>query len=439
VTSTLASAAVTAAMLAASPTAEAQFLDALGKTIQNAAEDETKRQVDRMVREGVQCAFDDLKCIKKAKKKDKDLVLLDAEGRPIVDADGKPVTDPEEAERIANSPPDSGRPAPSTGSAPPPAKPGTDVWANYDFVPGDQVLFVEDLEGDRVGDFPRRLEFVQGNMQVVEWNGERYLQSTGRFSAFNMPLPETLPDRFTVEFDLTTGAAHYTVTLYTEDHDVKDWYGNRYEGSYFRFNQHPGVVGAGPESTVQTFELRDEVVPVRIQVDGSYVKVYLDERRISNIPNAVIRRGDAVQLRLEGSPEEPSYVGNIRIAAGGGDLYDDLLASGRVATQGILFDLDSDTIRPESTPTLEEIARMLRDHPELRLAIEGHTDASGNADHNRELSRRRAEAVRMYLVDNYSVEPNRLEAAGFGPTRPIADNETPEGRQQNRRVELVVL
>jgi outer membrane protein OmpA-like peptidoglycan-associated protein len=112
---------------------------------------------------------------------------------------------------------------------------------------------------------------------------------------------------------------------------------------------------------------------------------------------------------------------------------------GRVATQGILFASGSDRIRPESTPTLNEIGKLLRDHPKLRIAIEGHTDSDGEDADNQDLSERRAAAVKSFLVQELDVDADRLQTAGFGETRPVADNTTPEGKQQNRRVELVRL
>jgi outer membrane protein OmpA-like peptidoglycan-associated protein len=124
------------------------------------------------------------------------------------------------------------------------------------------------------------------------------------------------------------------------------------------------------------------------------------------------------------------------VAAGGKKLYDALAETGRVATQGIYFDTGSDVIRPESTPTLKEITTMLREHEDLKITIEGHTDNVGNAQANQTLSGKRAEAVKAYLVGQ-GIDAARLEAKGLGATKPAAPNTTAEGRQQNRRVELV--
>jgi outer membrane protein OmpA-like peptidoglycan-associated protein len=170
------------------------------------------------------------------------------------------------------------------------------------------------------------------------------------------------------------------------------------------------------------------------------MKVYLGERRVANVPNAIFPRSDTLFVAVSSaSLERPILLGAVRIAGGGRDLYDRLARDGRVATQGILFASGSDRIRPESTPTLEEIGTMLTEHADLRLSIEGHTDSDGEEGFNQDLSERRAAAVKAYLVEEFDVDAGRLETAGFGESRPVADNTGAEGKQQNRRVELVRL
>jgi len=161
---------------------------------------------------------------------------------------------------------------------------------------------------------------------------------------------------------------------------------------------------------------------------------------VANVPQSDIGRAGKIWFIVADATEEnPMYVGALRVAAGGADLYDKLEAEGRVTTRGILFDVDSDRIRPESTPTLAEIGNMLEAHPDLRISIEGHTDDTGDDAHNQELSERRAQSVRALLLDQYGIAEGRLEAKGLGESNPVAPNDTPEGRQNNRRVELVRL
>ena len=171
--------------------------------------------------------------------------------------------------------------------------------------------------------------------------------------------------------------------------------------------------------------------------DGRYVKVYVDDTRVANVPNANLGRSKKIVFGFNGRDHDPALITNILVAAGGKKLYDALAEKGRVSTQGIYFDTGSDRIRPESTPTLKEIGQMLTEHADLKLTIEGHTDNVGNAAANQELSQRRAAAVKAYLVANHAVDSSRLSSAGFGDKKPAAPNATPEGRQQNRRVELV--
>jgi outer membrane protein OmpA-like peptidoglycan-associated protein len=104
----------------------------------------------------------------------------------------------------------------------------------------------------------------------------------------------------------------------------------------------------------------------------------------------------------------------------------------------VQFDLGKATIRPESAALLDEIANVLRAHPEVKkVQVEGHTDSTGGQAVNQRLSRQRAAAVVRALTER-GIEPERLSSRGFGPSRPIAPNDTPEGRQQNRRVEIQI-
>lgn len=110
--------------------------------------------------------------------------------------------------------------------------------------------------------------------------------------------------------------------------------------------------------------------------------------------------------------------------------------TGHVAVYGIHFAFDKATITADSSAVLAEVVSLLRTDRSLRLRIEGHTDAIGDAAYNRDLSQRRADAVKAYLVARLPAVAARLKTQGFGPDRPIASNRSDEGREKNRRVEL---
>jgi outer membrane protein OmpA-like peptidoglycan-associated protein len=105
----------------------------------------------------------------------------------------------------------------------------------------------------------------------------------------------------------------------------------------------------------------------------------------------------------------------------------------------VQFESNSAVLLDRSRSLLDDVARTIIEHPELRrIRIEGHTDHTADTAYNQKLSTRRAEVVRAYLIDK-GVEAGRLEAKGLGESKPIADNATSEGQEQNRRVELHIV
>ncbi len=111
--------------------------------------------------------------------------------------------------------------------------------------------------------------------------------------------------------------------------------------------------------------------------------------------------------------------------------------TGKVAIYSIYFDFDKADIKPDSKPTIEEIAKLLKKNSTLKLYVVGHSDNTGSLEYNMRLSERRAQAVVKELVEKYGVSGERLKGFGVGPLSPVTTNETEEGRARNRRVELV--
>ncbi|MGQ9678174.1 MAG: OmpA family protein [bacterium] len=118
----------------------------------------------------------------------------------------------------------------------------------------------------------------------------------------------------------------------------------------------------------------------------------------------------------------------------------ELVAKGMVLTlKGVYFEFGKATLRTESYPALMEAAQIMKDNPDIQVEIQGHTDNIGSESSNQHLSEKRAYAVMNFLVQYGGIDPKRLNARGFGESRPIASNDTEEGRQLNRRVEFVIL
>jgi outer membrane protein OmpA-like peptidoglycan-associated protein len=108
------------------------------------------------------------------------------------------------------------------------------------------------------------------------------------------------------------------------------------------------------------------------------------------------------------------------------------------APESITFDTSRADVKPQFTPVLTQMAQSIRQYPGTVVQVEGHTDSTGSAGFNQTLSDNRADAVRSTLIRN-GVEPSRIAAVGYGESRPVASNDTTQGRAQNRRVEVLIV
>jgi len=334
--------------------------------VNNAEDSLTDAALDKATG-AITCAATNAQCIHKALGAGKTVKVVDKNGKPVSAADSA------KAVNAAGGVPASTQnaSAASSGSATtPPSAPAFDdaVLVNYDFVPGDRVIFAEDFSKDNIGDFPKRLELRRGNFEVAKWQGQQYLR-TNSGGVVTIPLPEILPQRFTFEADYH-GSNGWSLEVNFADPDAVD---NLVTASF-----SPGsgqLAGGGVNSSSDLPEAAVKPIGhVAVMADGKYVKTYVNGVRVSNVPSANIGRGKVIVVSVPGNDDEPGYLSNIRVAAGGKPLYDAIMADGRVATHGILFDTGSDRIRGESKPTLDMIGQMLKDHADLKLTIEGHTD-----------------------------------------------------------------
>ncbi len=147
--------------------------------------------------------------------------------------------------------------------------------------------------------------------------------------------------------------------------------------------------------------------------------------------------GDQIADDVDKCPEVPETKNAYQDADGCPDKLPKDVEDFSGVLEGIEFDHDKDTIKRSSLPKLDKAVKVLNDHPDVKIEIGGHTDSTGSREYNLDLSRRRARAVKEYFLKK-GIEEKRMTTRGYGPDKPIADNETAEGRSHNRRIEFVL-
>ncbi len=331
-------------------------------------------------------------------------------------------------------------------------------WSRFDFIPGDEIIFEDNLEGERNGEFPSKWDLVRGSVENAVFEGENvimFINTNSNSDGGIVPLMlnsdvDYLPDDFTVEFDAYFDESNrvYRVLFYDGknqsrlNRSANPGSNNRVDRIRIRQNAvlYGDISGFYPGFGQSISEDASRSKPgwrrVSISFNQRALKVYLDDARVLNIPNMSFN-----PLGLTFAYHNPTgghlgYIKNIRIAKGAVPLYDKILTDGKIVTTGIRFDFDSANLRPESFGVINEIVKLMQDNPSLNLSVEGHTDADGSESHNQALSESRAKSVMDEMIGR-GVSASRLKSVGHGQSMPVAGNDTPEGKAQNRRVEFV--
>jgi OOP family OmpA-OmpF porin len=165
-----------------------------------------------------------------------------------------------------------------------------------------------------------------------------------------------------------------------------------------------------------------------------YIALYVIEYQDGYEPKFAPKKGEAM-VRLDAV--QVGQIADRMVVISAEEITKGLAAEGKVALYGILFDFNKATIKPESRPSLDEIARFLKANPARNVYVIGHTDNVGGFESNMQLANNRAAAVAADLSRTYEIPAGRMVASGVGLQAPVASNATEEGRAKNRRVELL--
>jgi len=306
------------------------------------------------------------------------------------------------------------------------------VSTKFDFVPGDKVILMDDFTRDELGEFPSRWKAHNGNWDIVELKGERWLRLNGTDGLIAIKA-DSLPDKWTLEFDIyqeKMTSPVYTVGGLYPDSDAWIWYAS------LGNNANHVELGGAANSTAEVPGGLDGRHHVSLMAAGTSLKVYVDRERMANVPEMTLKpeqKVAALGFRFWRYGEDP-LITNVRFAEGGKPKVDMMAAP--FVTHGIVFDSGSDHLKPESAPVLRQVSAYLKENPEVKVTITGHTDDVGDTGANQTLSEKRAAAVAASLSGDFGIDAARFTTAGKGESQPMAKNDSLEGKAMNRRVEF---
>ena len=340
-------------------------------------------------------------------------------------------------------------------------------YAKTDFVPGDEIIFDDNFEREKLGEFPLRWDLLDGYAETAQQNGRNVVAFTDNGLGQVMPLMKEkwdwLPEVFTVEFDL------YVAPMNTTDEesslDMSIYFGERGDESYYnasshvRFwyredgscnltwsllkpdgnNQTTGEKMLGLNSGNSDYLEKDNPVVAgewnhfAFSFNKRAFKGYVNGVRMINVPTM---KAPGYLFFASGAFYRYTGLSNVRIAQGAVPLYDRLTTDGKIVTYAITFESGKADLKPESIVEINRVAKLMQEHTDLSFEVQGHCDNTGSDAVNDPLSQKRAEAIVAALVKQ-GIDKSRLTAVGKGSHSPIAPNTTDEGRAKNRRVEFV--
>lgn len=351
------------------------------------------------------------------------------------------------------------------------ATPTITAYSKYDFVPGEKIIYAEDFLQDEIGELPLgwntggKAELVTLDAYTGRWlklyQNAMYLTSN----------KDTFSRNFTVEFDLILqlkNVAGYSYpqlsvgmlasnSLAANSNEILERH-NQFQAAHVQIRPSEGgntntyletsldgkkYFLSETQNTAALEKYYHKITHVAMQVQGPRIRVWINGEKKFDLPMAMptsyIFNQLFFQLHYSSLKDDQLgiFLGNLKVATGKPDARHKLVEEGKFSTTGILFNVNSAVIKPESAGVMKEIADVLKKFPEVKVMIVGHTDSDGQDAANLTLSQKRAAAVKESLVKEYGIEDGRIQTDGKGEKEPVGDNKSREGKAQNRRVEFI--
>ena len=326
----------------------------------------------------------------------------------------------------------------------------------YDFVPGENVIFFDDFSQDAIGDFPALWTANSAGeintINIAQGNWFNLNSTDGNYFYLN---DINFPKNFIIEFDIvpkkTGGRIAAGLLLYGES-KRKEMDNNPNPGNGgimisiekqnwntwgYKEGEKEKITGSSKVNPV----VAEKVNHVIIWFQGRRVRIYHQETKVLDIPTNIY---DGVKLsrlcfRLSRGASCGAYISNLRITDASPDMRSKLITEGKLVSYGIYFDVNKDVVKSESFGTIKQIADVLKENANVKIKIVGHTDSDGDDKSNLDLSQRRAASVKSVLVKEFGIDASRIETDGKGESEPLAKNDSVINKALNRRVEFIKL
>ena len=321
------------------------------------------------------------------------------------------------------------------------------LWRNFKFIPGEKVIFYDNLKFEEVGEFPSRWDLINGNAEVALLNNEKVILFTAKNRNTIKPLFKKtgyLGDEFTIEYDVLI-PNFYDEKIRSMRNQVYFDSNVRQKNIEIEFDEYSKKLSGWASNSkfkIEDVEIgnQNEWHHISISYYKGKFKMYYDDKRISNIPNFDMYPeifALNVWCYYSGKKQHPYLViKNIRIAHGGGEMYKRIIADGKYETNGILFNPNKTKIKPQSMGIINKIVTILEENKNWKMDIIGYTDSDGEEVTNLKLSENRAKSVKEAIIEQ-GIEANRLTVIGKGEANPLNTNNTPEEKANNRRVAFI--
>jgi OOP family OmpA-OmpF porin len=422
---------------------EAQILDRLAKKAEEKVKREAEERAEKRVNKGIDKVYD------KTEEGIDESVKGDGQ-----DTDNKSKEATEDTSQSSDT---------STATKGKTQTPGLESYSKFDFIPGEKIIFFDDFTQDAVGDFPVQWN-TNGSAEVVTTN-----LYEGKWMKFVMDQCVwtdellKLPENYTIEFDIIPigglegdGMSGYNFQL-MQAKNAKAWDSGSAPGnggfefkveyfgrpSYHTWLNTDECAAAnlnghlGDNDDKKFWESLNQKYHISIWVQKSRIRLYQNQNKIIDLPKAFptgCLKPDRIRFQYGGA-----MISNVRVAVGAPDMRSKLITEGKLVSYGIYFDVNKDVVKPESYGTLKEIATVLKENPDVKVKIVGHTDSDGADVSNLDLSKRRGAAVKNALVKDFGIDATRLESDGAGESQPVAPNDSSANKALNRRVEFIKL